>query len=51
MYPRQDPAGNRRGFKGVAITSINPLPFRTLLAKYLKYIKLLHLFLLLLLSL
>ena len=39
MYPRQDPVGSQRGFKGVAAININPLPFRTFLARYLKYIK------------
>ena len=52
MYPRQEPAGSRRGFRGVKTTGINPLPSRTPLAKEPKNIEpLLHLFLLLLLSL
>jgi len=52
MYPRQEPAGSRRGFGGVTATSINPFPSRTPLTRYLKYIELLlHLFLLLLLFL
>ena len=45
MYPRQEPAGSQRGFRGVTATGINPLPSRTPLAKHLKYIEsLLHLF-------
>ena len=52
MYPRQEPAGSWRGFKGVTTTGINPFSSRTSLAKKPKYIELLlHLFLLLLLSL
>ena len=52
MYPCQEPAGSRRGFRGVTATGINPFLFRILLAKHLKYIELLlHLFLLLLLFL
>ena len=52
MYPRQEPAGSRRGFRGVTTTGINPLPSRTPLAREPKNIEpLLHLFLLLLLSL
>ena len=52
MYPRQELAGSRRGFKGVTATGINPLPSRTPLAKQPEYTEpLLHLFLLLLLSL
>ena len=52
MYPRQEPAGSRRGFRGVTATGINPLPSRTPLAKQPEYTEpLLHLFLLLLLSL
>jgi len=52
IYPRQEPAGSRKGFRGVTATGINPLPSRTPLAKQPKYTEsLLHLFLLLLLSL
>ena len=38
MYPRQELAGSRRGFKGVTTTSINPLLSCTPLARNLKYI-------------
>ena len=52
IYLRQKPIDNRKDFKGITATSINPLPFRTPLAKQFEYIKsLLYLFLLLLLSL
>jgi len=33
IYLRQKPTSSRKSFKGVIITNINPLPFRTLLAK------------------
>ena len=33
IYPRQEPAGSRRGFKEVTATGINPLPSRTPLAR------------------
>ena len=52
MYLRQEPAGSRRGFRGITATGINPLPSHTPLARQPKYTELLlHLLLLRLLSL